>query len=686
MGFATTLVHVTLLSTSAVLTAWLAVVGWRRRDRPAAKPFVGLMVVATIWSLAYAGGLLTPTRGGRVLWEQLQWIGIAFVPLFLVLFFAEYTGFETLRRPLTMSVLSVVPTLTLCLVWTNSWHHLIWTDTVLVRANGVVIAHQEFGPWYWVNLLYTYLLTGGGLFLLLHAVRESRSLLAPPQSLLAVGIGLPFVVNLASVLGYQPIDGLDMTPYVFGLTGLAFSRAIFGYDLFDRPPSVLKLGRLSALEHVGDAIVVTDTGDSVVYHNPAATEVLGNRTSTGRDIDDFLHPVPVPGDEPVVSHIADRIFEIQSATIADSGGHAVGTMYRFHDVTDREERLAELERRQTELIELDEINRILRNVGQVLVSSRTTAAVEAGVANQLRTTSRYTDATVVDEAVRETQYDADEETAQLTVPVRFGTTVYGSLRVRTDRRGGFPEPEVELLEELAETVGMALNAVETRQTLVSDTVVELGYDIGPAGSPLAAVTQDGDAELAVTSTVPLDASAVLAYVDVIGSEPETVVSDLDARPTVEAASRVPNRSTIELHLDGTTPLAIAIAHGANVVDSVASDGSERLVVETASGSSVRTLTDALHQTAGDVKLASKQQRAPVEPAQPEPSTVDAGLTPRQRESVDAAYDAGYFEWPRDSTAEDVAAAMDIAPSTFHSHLRKAQGKLMTWYVERRDGS
>jgi predicted DNA binding protein len=57
-----------------------------------------------------------------------------------------------------------------------------------------------------------------------------------------------------------------------------------------------------------------------------------------------------------------------------------------------------------------------------------------------------------------------------------------------------------------------------------------------------------------------------------------------------------------------------------------------------------------------------------------------GLTDRQREAVVAAHNAGYFEWPRESTAEEIADAMEIASSTFHSHLRKSLSKVVTAHV------
>jgi predicted DNA binding protein len=51
------------------------------------------------------------------------------------------------------------------------------------------------------------------------------------------------------------------------------------------------------------------------------------------------------------------------------------------------------------------------------------------------------------------------------------------------------------------------------------------------------------------------------------------------------------------------------------------------------------------------------------------------LTDRQRTALEAAYAAGFFEWPRDSSGEEVAASMNVSPPTFHQHLRKAERKV-----------
>jgi predicted DNA binding protein len=78
-----------------------------------------------------------------------------------------------------------------------------------------------------------------------------------------------------------------------------------------------------------------------------------------------------------------------------------------------------------------------------------------------------------------------------------------------------------------------------------------------------------------------------------------------------------------------------------------------------------------------VELRSKQE---VTPTDQTPTgfreSIDEKLTEKQQSVLRAAYHAGYFEWPRGSTAEELAESMDISSPTLHNHLRRAQQKLL----------
>ncbi|WP_256298222.1 histidine kinase N-terminal 7TM domain-containing protein [Haloarchaeobius salinus] len=694
--------HVSLLGLSALLTTWLAVVGWQNRGRPGATPFTGMMAVASVWSAGYAAGLLTPADQDalRLFFEQLQWFGIVLAPVFVLLFFAEYTGFEELQRPAVVAGLCIVPAVTLVLVWTSQYHPLVWRDWTFHAVDGVTVATQQQGPWYRINLLYTYLLLGGGVVLLLYTVRRSEQSFSAASAALVLGIATPTVANLLSVLGYAIYEGHDMTPYAFSITGLAFAIAVFEHDLFERPPSILQLGRTSALGTLNDPVLITDGEGTVVTDNQAARDVLSMPTTLPDDergtgligvaIDALLPERPDPGGESALIASDGHQFEVSASPVEDGWGRPVGTAYLLHDVTEREHRLAELERRQdelerqrTELRELDAINQSIRSVLTSIVRAQSRPELLDGVANRLATTPWYVDPEISDETVAETAVEeTDGGRMRAQVPIAFASVGYGTLAVESEREGAFDDHELTILEELCASVGMALNAIETRETLLSDSLVVLTYRVPAEGSVLARVSAAHDCTLTVEGTVPVEDSGLLCYIEVADCDDvEAVVSTLGDADEVERARRVPNRDTVEVRLRGPSVLGVVTARGARLGEASARDGELTFVAETATGNAVRELTEALEEAVGPVTLRSKQERPPVAEDGVRAAAIE-GLTDRQREAVVAAHNAGYFEWPRESTAEEIADAMDIASSTFHSHLRKSLSKVVTAHVNR----
>jgi predicted DNA binding protein len=52
------------------------------------------------------------------------------------------------------------------------------------------------------------------------------------------------------------------------------------------------------------------------------------------------------------------------------------------------------------------------------------------------------------------------------------------------------------------------------------------------------------------------------------------------------------------------------------------------------------------------------------------------LSTRQREVYEFARERGYYDWPRQASASDLAAAFGVSKATFLEHLRKAESKLL----------
>ena len=57
-------------------------------------------------------------------------------------------------------------------------------------------------------------------------------------------------------------------------------------------------------------------------------------------------------------------------------------------------------------------------------------------------------------------------------------------------------------------------------------------------------------------------------------------------------------------------------------------------------------------------------------------TVTGGLTDRQFEALETASELGYYAVPREASLSDVAAELDIAPSTASELLRRAESRVL----------
>ena len=60
------------------------------------------------------------------------------------------------------------------------------------------------------------------------------------------------------------------------------------------------------------------------------------------------------------------------------------------------------------------------------------------------------------------------------------------------------------------------------------------------------------------------------------------------------------------------------------------------------------------------------------------------LTDRQREVVETALESGYFEWPRETSSEELAEKLGITRGTCLEHLRKAESKLLHEAIDSMD--
>ena len=100
-----------------------------------------------------------------------------------------------------------------------------------------------------------------------------------------------------------------------------------------------------------------------------------------------------------------------------------------------------------------------------------------------------------------------------------------------------------------------------------------------------------------------------------------------------------------------------------------------MIIHLAPTTDVRQITTAVEEAYPKAELLRHRQITRRDDQHPLQRRLVADLTDRQRAALEAAYYAGFFEWPRDTSGEEMADSLGIAPPTFHQHLRKAEHKV-----------
>jgi DNA-binding response OmpR family regulator/transcriptional regulator with GAF, ATPase, and Fis domain len=264
------------------------------------------------------------------------------------------------------------------------------------------------------------------------------------------------------------------------------------------------------------------------------------------------------------------------------------------------------------------------------------------------------------------------------VPLQSESSVLGVLEVHSKLPNAFAEEEVTALTELGQIIGHGISSIRQRIALLSGggTTLEIRLNDDTGLSTLVS-NMDADLEvLNILSDCPYDlVFAELTGDDVTfeafeaaGFDPETVV--LSDSPS-GIYCKIPVRNSALG--DKLTKQGVAI----NEITK-ASEPSEIVVSVTVPFTTdVGEYLSSLREDYNELTLLSKLDTERKDTDSSLFARLDEALTARQKEVLQTALYAGYFNWPRDTDSTSIAKTLDIAQSTFNQHLRAAESNLFT---------
>ena len=479
-------------------------------------------------------------------------------------------------------------------------------------------------------------------------------------------------------------------------------------------PAVESVTGYTPAEVIGENPRLWQSGD----HDEAFYESLWDQVSSGEVWDGEITNQRKSGERCWV--------DTTIAPITDDDGTVERYVAVERDVSERKRREVRIAEQNERLELLNTTNEMLRDVNRELVAASTREEIEHAVCEQFAGIDPFavawvggrglvdgtvsprswagTDATTLEAHIEalcepaptpvEEALDSGKpvfttidhrtdqgavETRAIVVPLAYRGAEYGVLVIETADDDAVDLLDAEIFAELGRTVADAISAVESKQTLASDSVTELEFQLTGIDEPLATLAAQLDCTAELEHIAADGDGQRRQYVALTGTTPEAVEDGVREAAHIDAGQHVCTNDDCHLFrlaADDTAIVATLAQYGAGIESLSITGDSGRLVAQVASSNDIRSVVDALQSTYDGLTLVAQRERErDIQTEAAFRAQLESVLTDRQREAAQTAYFAGYFEWPRDHSGQQVAAMMDISQTTFTQHLRAAEQKL-----------
>ncbi len=316
---------------------------WRLRYATAGTAVLGLLLCSFFYSLGYALELASFDLPTILIFNKVQYLGIAFLPTFWILAAARISGTDSwLSRPV-LGFFVLISTLTLLLDVTNPLHHLFYRSVRLDATLPHPVLRIEGGPWYWVQLGFSTAALLIGTVLLLGASRRQWGAYRRRSILLLAGSFIPWLGMLVYELGLSPY-GLDTSPVALAASIPILAWVVFRYRVFDLAP----VAKDRVFASMQEAALILDPSGRIVDFNPAALAVLPDLSvrSFGRTLEETapglvaLHDFVKAGSAPhldlrLAGGGGARVFRAKISPILSRRKRRLGRIILLTDITEQ---------------------------------------------------------------------------------------------------------------------------------------------------------------------------------------------------------------------------------------------------------------------------------------------------------------------------------------------------------------
>ncbi|WP_458209297.1 PAS domain S-box protein [Haladaptatus sp. NG-SE-30] len=432
----------------------------------------------------------------------------------------------------------------------------------------------------------------------------------------------------------------------------------------------------------------------------------------------------------------EQTFQAWSLPVTDDDRDVFAGMAVIQDITERVQRERKLNQQREQLAALNDLNAVVREINDALVQQSTREEIEQVVCERLAESDSYQFAWISEidaktrsitprveagvdgyldeiplstdpeeptsrgptgkairtkkmQITRDVDDDPDFEpwreyakeygySSAAAIPVIHEDTLYGVLGVYTERTDAFTSDERDVIGHLGEIIGHAIAAVERKQALMSDEIVEVELRISDVFETVG-IEAPTDDSITVERSVPIGDGTYLEYGTATDETRDVLETLVDHLPHWEELTILDEKFgdiRFELRLSEPPVISTVASHGGHIERVVVGDGDFLMTIQLPPSVELRRVIDTVQLEYPTAEMVTRRQVTRPDTSSNRAERVfTEELTDRQRVALEAAYHSGFFEWPRNSSGEDIADSLGVSAPTFHQHVRLAEKKL-----------
>lgn len=353
-------IYAIVLLASGIAAAMVGFVLLQRRHS-AIVWFSIMMLVSAVWAIAYAFELSSATIEQMLFLINFEYLGVAFLPAIWIMFVLHFIQKRKWLTPVNITLIFMIPVITMLMVITNSYHNLHYLSTSLNTSGPFPLLMLETGPWYTVHTVFFYALMALGMFLLARHFRQFDKFYRKQTIIILAGAFIPWITNLIYLLGLRPHSHIDLTPYAFIITALVIAFGLSRYRLFD----IVPFAREKLIENLNEGMLVLDEHGRIIDLNSTMQKFLSSYSTVlmGNKLPEVLsthtviqHLLLREGNHRAEIQLSNgNEYEVSATRLQDKQKRFAGTLLIFWDITNRKKTTALLQAQANELRELNEL-------------------------------------------------------------------------------------------------------------------------------------------------------------------------------------------------------------------------------------------------------------------------------------------------------------------------------------------